>query len=325
MLPVSIDVLRYGAHQTETRIRVAVLMGVYNGERFLDEQIESLANQTLKHVDIWASDDGSGDGSGALLRSHRDSWSHGRFEILEGPRSGYAENYRSMMRVPEIDADYFAFCDQDDYWHDDKLEIAVQHLAPFGNKRPALYCGRTRLVDENNQDIGYSPLFERKPGFRNAIVQSIAGGNTMVANRAAWKLLSESARRTGFVSHDWWSYLLVSGAGGEVFYDPVPHIKYRQHNENLFGDNVRWQSRLLRIRRLFEGQFFRWNEQNLEGLNKCADLLCDDALGVLRDFESIRSEKSQFRSLRKLARSGMYRQSIYGNLGLKAGVLFNKL
>lgn len=300
-------------------------MGVYNGGRFIDEQISSIANQTLKHIDIWASDDGSQDSSIEQLRAHGQSWSRGRFEILSGPGKGYAENYRSMMQMPEIEADYFAFSDQDDYWHDDKLEVAIQHLEPLGNKRPVLYCGRTRLVDVQGEDIGFSPLFEREPGFRNAIVQSIAGGNTMVANRAAWKLLSESAQRTGFVSHDWWSYLIVSGAGGEVIYDPVPSIKYRQHGGNVIGDNVRWRSRLLRIRRLFEGQFFRWNERNLDGLNKCLDLLSDDAQGVLREFESIRSDKSQIRSLRKLARSGMYRQSVYGNLGLKAGVLFNKL
>lgn len=300
-------------------------MAVYNGERFIDEQIASISNQTLKHIDIWASDDGSKDASASRLRAHGKSWSRGRFEILKGPENGCAENYRSLMRRSEIEADYYAFCDQDDCWHDNKLEVAVEHLAPLGNKAPALYCGRTHLVNEHGKDIGFSPLFEREPGFRNAIVQSIAGGNTMVANRAAWKLLSESARRTGFVGHDWWSYLIVSGAGGDVIYDPVPHIRYRQHGSNLIGDNIRWRSRILRIKRLFEGQFFQWNERNLDGLKKCSDLLCDDALTVLHEFESIRSDKSQLRSLRKLARSGMYRQSIYGNLGLKAGVLFNKL
>lgn len=317
--------LRYGAHQIDLSKRVAVLMAVYNGGRFIDEQISSLANQTMKHIDVWASDDGSQDSSIGRLRAHADSWSRGQFEILNGPAQGYAENYRSLMQKPEIEADFYSFCDQDDCWQDDKLETAVKYLAPFGDKRPALYCGRTRLVDEQGEEIGYSPLFEREPGFRNAIVQSIAGGNTMVANRAAWKLMSKSARRTSFVSHDWWSYLIVSGAGGNVIYDPVPRVKYRQHSGNLIGDNVRWRSRFSRIRRLFEGQFFRWNERNLQALKKCSDLLSEDALKVLHEFESIRSDNSQIRSLRKLAKSGMYRQSAYGNLGLKAGVFFNKI
>lgn len=300
-------------------------MAVFNGGRFIDEQITSLENQTVAQIDIWASDDGSQDSSVGRLGAHAGSWSRGRFEILSGPAKGYAENYRSLMQNPEIDADYYAFCDQDDYWQEDKLEIAISYLAPFGDGKPALYCGRTRLVDEGGEEIGYSPLFEREPGFRNAIVQSIAGGNTMVANRAAWKLMSESARRTGFVSHDWWSYLIVSGAGGDVIYDPVPRVQYRQHSGNLIGDNVRWRSRIQRVRRLLEGQFFRWNERNLQALRKCSDLLSEDALDVLQEFESIRSDNSQIRSLRKLAKSGMYRQSTYGNLGLKAGVLFNKI
>ena len=61
----------------------------------------------------------------------------------------------------DIDADYFAYADQDDVWEADKLERAVAWLQTVSENVPALYGSRTLLVDARNQHIGYSPLFER--------------------------------------------------------------------------------------------------------------------------------------------------------------------
>ena len=69
------------------------------------------------------------------------------------------------------------------------------------------------LIDEAGRETGRSPRFRAAPGFGNALVQSIAGGNTMLFNPAA-KALLEAARPAAVVAHDWWIYLLVSGAGG---------------------------------------------------------------------------------------------------------------
>ena len=325
MLSTHSDALSEGAERLEPGTRVSIFLAVFNGEQFLRKQLDSIAGQIGGQIDVWASDDGSSDSSKQILDDQASSWTRGRFHVVDGPRSGHAENFRSMLKRTEIHSDYFAFSDQDDYWHADKLEVAIRTLAPFRGVKPALYCGRTCLVDAEGKEIGCSPLFSREPSFKNAIVQSIAGGNTMVFNREAWNLVSESARRTGFVGHDWWTYLIVSGAGGEVIYDPTPHIEYRQHDGNLIGDNARWRSRINRIKRLFEGQFSKWNDRNIEGLNLCLDMLSEDSRRVLLDFQSLRAERSAFRSLSRLQRSGLYRQSFYGNLGLKAGVFFNKI
>ena len=97
------------------------------------------------------------------------------------------------MTNPAIDGDYFAFCDQDDLWDEDKLAEALDWLEKQPADTPALYCTRTRTVDERGSEIGLSPLFRRRPSFRNAIVQSIAGANTMVMNKAAWLIVREAS------------------------------------------------------------------------------------------------------------------------------------
>src|SRR5882757_8253791 len=126
--------------------RVAVLMCTFNGARFLEEQLASLGQQIGVFVDIYASDDRSSDRTVDLLKMWQLKWKKGAFEIFTGPAKGFAENFRSLSLRAEIKADYVAFCDQDDIWDDNKLSVAVSTLAGDADQ-PALYCGRSRLVD----------------------------------------------------------------------------------------------------------------------------------------------------------------------------------
>ncbi len=294
---------------------VLVLMCSYNAGLFIEQQIASLAGQSWPRIDILVSDDGSTDGTVPYLHAAADAWQKGTFSLTVGPQKGFAENFRSLM--PQIgDARYIAFCDQDDIWDRDKLDRAIAWLDAQGPDRPALYCGRTRLVDEDGKSIGFSPLFKRPTSFCNALVQSIAGANTMVLNRAGAVLVAEASRRASFVSHDWWCYMLLSGAGGAVHYSPLPSVAYRQHGGNLIGANTSWKARLDRISALiFTARFSEWNRINLNALKCVADLLTQDAIGVVRDFEQARTLPLPAR-LGALKRSGVYRQTVAGQLGL---------
>jgi hypothetical protein len=187
-----------------------------------------------------------------------------------------------------------------------------------------VYCGRTLLVTEDNQVAGYSQAFRRPPSFANALVQSIAGGNTMVLNKSARELLLK-AGECEIVSHDWWVYLLVSGAGGVVIYDETPTIRYRQHDENLVGGHTSFLAHLNRVRLLlFHDRFKNWNEINVESLRKAKHLLTVQNRELLEDFVSVRSG-SLLHRLRHLRKSGVYRQTPMGNFGLLIATLTGKI
>lgn len=300
---------------TTGKENVVILMGTFNGRRFIKQQIASLADQSWPHIDILVSDDGSTDGTLPYLQTAAEAWNKGTFRLTFGPQKGFAENFRSLMSLIG-DARYVAFCDQDDIWDRNKLERAIAWLDAQDPDRPALFCGRTRLVDEEGKGIGFSPLFERPTSFRNALVQSIAGANTMVLNRAGALLVAEASRRASFVSHDSWCYMLLSGVGGAVHYSPFPSVAYRQHGGNLIGANTGWKARLHRLRALiFTSRFSEWNSINLNALERVSDLLTPDATGVLRDFEEARTLPLPAR-LGALKRSGVYRQTMAGQLGL---------
>lgn len=288
---------------------VCVLLATFNGAAHLDEQLGSLEDQDYPAIDVIVSDDGSTDGTLERLAVWRARWRKGRFEIRSGPRLGFAENFRSLIINLPDDCTYVAFCDQDDIWEADKLSRAVAWLA--GAEKPRLFCSRTLAVSEDGVPLGPSALFTRPPAFRNAIVQSLAGANTMVMNRTAAELVVEASRRTAFVSHDWWSYLVVSGAGGEICFCPTPLVRYRQHTANQVGANIGLRGGLSRVRRLLRGQFREWMQLNLAGLAAISDLLEPDAQRTVKAFECARTGNA-FARVQQLRKTGAYRQSRRG-------------
>ena len=303
---------------------VAVLLCSYQGEPHLAEQLDSIAAQSHRSWTVWVSDDGSTDGTLAILKRYQSLWGADRLSILQGPRDGFAANFRSLTCRTDIDADCYAWADQDDVWEPQKLERALAWLQTVPTDTPAVYGTRTLLTDEDGRPIGNSPLFTRPPHFANALVQSIAGGNTMVFNRAARELLIQANARGDAVAPDWLAYLLVSGCGGQVRYDPWPSVRYRQHARNLSGSNVSLRGRWQRMRLLLGGQFKGWVDANVELLARVRHRMPEPERRILDAFVEARRQPA-IRRLMGLRRAGIHRQTALGNFGLAIAALLNRL
>ena len=304
---------------------VAVLLCTYQGEDFLAVQLNSIARQSHRRWQVWASDDGSSDRTRPILELFRKQWGGTHLNVVTGPRSGFVANFVSQLRNADIRADYFAYADQDDYWEADKFERALAWLETVPRDVPALYMTRTRLIDDEGKDIGYAPLFTaRPPTFANAIVQSIGGGNTMVFNAAARALMQAHTPDVALVSHDWWTYMLITGAGGRVHYDTYPSVRYRQHGANVFGANAGLSNRLIRATRVFAGRFKTWGEINMRSLACVRDQLTPENQRIFETFAAARSGSLPARLL-ALKRSGVHRQGFVDNIGLYVAALFNRL
>lgn len=299
-------------------------MCTYHPGIYFSEQLVSIAEQSLPPSSVWVSDDSISTDATTRISEELEGAGLTGAKIVAGPRKGFAANFLSILCNSEVEGDYFAFSDQDDIWMPDKLQVAIDQLSRVPAEQPAVYCGRSLLVTDGNQELGSSPLFGRQPSFANALVQSIAGGNTMVLNNSARELL----RRAGdceIVSHDWWVYLLVSGAEGIVIYDAKPTIRYRQHDGNLVGGHTSLMAHLNRVRLLlFHDRFKGWNDINVASLQKVKHLLTARNRKVLEDFVSTRSG-GVLRRLRHLRKSGVYRQTLMGNFGLLIATLTGKI
>ena len=301
---------------------VTIVMATYQGERFLNEQLSSIAAQTHRNWRLFVSDDGSTDKTRAIVRELGEA-RRNEVDLVDGPRKGFVANFlTSLCQAPETD--YYAFSDQDDLWEPDKLERALSILEKTPKDKPALYCGRTCITDASGRPTGLSPAFLRPPSFGNALVQSIGGGNTMVMNHAARALLRAAGPDIDVVSHDWWTYQLVSGAGGAVHYDLEPKLRYRQHATNLMGANNTFGARCKRIRLLFKGRFKQWTDRNVRALSQVRHLLTHENRALLDSLIEVRSGPLP-RNLLTLYRSGIYRQTWPNNIGLIMATAFGKL
>ena len=314
---------------------VTILMCTYNGCAHINEQLRSLAGQTHDNWQLVASDDGSTDDTVSRLIKFASQKGRDRVELRYGPRTRgissavveprehAARNYLSLVTDRTISGDYFAYCDQDDSWAADKLERALAWLSTVPDHVPALYGSRTRIVRETGEPYGLSPLFAKSPHFRNALVQSLAGGNTMVFNSAGRDLLA-AAGNLRVASHDWWTYLLVTGGGGLVHYDRVPSINYRQHNQNLVGANQDLNAMLRRLELVMGGAWARWMDLNLMALRCSAHLLTPENRHLLEELMHRRSGSWAAR-LGILTRLGLFRQTSRGQLALGLAVVAGRL
>ncbi|KQV44857.1 glycosyltransferase family 2 protein [Duganella sp. Root336D2] len=308
----------------DTLPKVAILLCTYHGQHFLADQLDSIERQTHPNWEVWASDDGSEDDTHAILERYQGKWGAQRISIHNGPAEGFVSNFLSLTCKADIEADYYAFSDQDDIWEADKLQRGLEWLRNVSKDVPALYCSRTRLVDAENRELGLSPLFAKPPSFANALIQNIGGANTMIFNDAARRLLREAGENIEVVSHDSWAYMVVTGCGGKVKYDAYPTLRYRQHDNNVVGMNTTWAARRTRIRMLWQGHLSTWNERHLIALQRLQPRLTPESRHTLELLARAR-KRSLVPRLIDLKKSGIHRQTLLGNLGLLAAAIFKKI
>lgn len=308
------------------RREICVLLGLYRSERYLTAQLDSLAAQQGVNWWLMVSDDAPGaDRSGAILDAF--SVAHPRIRIrrLTGPGTGFADNFLFLLRSVPPEVERVALCDHDDVWHPDRLNRAMAALDHAPADRPALYGARTMVCDAALRPLYPSIEIRRPPSFAHALVQSLAGGNTMALNRAGLDLARAAAAEAGeIVAHDWWLYQLVSGVGGHVIFDPEPVLSYRQHGENAIGETRSLRARLSRLRNLLGGGFQRWNAINLAALARSQDRLTPQAQACLAQYAAARRGPT-WRRLSALRASGVHRQRPVETAALWLACLLGRL
>lgn len=304
--------------------KIAVLLCTYNGTKYIRKQIDSIINQTEVNWTIFASDDGSTDDTLAILSEYQSRLGEDRFIIIKGPGKGFAWNFINLLEASGNEYSHYAFSDQDDEWHTDKLSRGLLYLDKIAAEIPAVHCGRTLLVDENDKEIGYSPLFKKIPSFKNALIQSIAGGNTMMLNNSARSIIIKTPRWYEIVSHDWWIYILITGCNGKVFYDEKPTINYRQHTDNIVGSNMSWLGRIQRISGLLDGKFRVWIQKNLDAMAAMDIPLSKENKNVLALFSRARNANFVER-VSIFCKLKMYRQTFFGTIALFVAIILKKI
>ncbi|MFO6492277.1 glycosyltransferase [Hafnia alvei] len=221
-------------HLPKDKIKIAVLLSSYNGERFIEEQISSLLNLYSKYdIDIHIRDDGSADGTKKIIKEITKKNSN--IFLYEGCNVGVINSF--LWLVEHVRGyEYYAFCDQDDVWEPLKIIAAVNMIENNNRKIPLIYCSAYSYVDHN---LGFIGRFESQSDFsiQNLLIENCAPGCTMVFNsllREKYCNLNLKHISQRIVMHDWF-FLLLGLGFGKVLYDKNSYLLYRQHANNVIG------------------------------------------------------------------------------------------
>ena len=218
---------------------IEILMATYNGEKFLREQLDSLLEQTYRDFKILIRDDGSTDGTRDILSEYTICYPE-KIKIIhdENKGGGAAKNFFHLINYAT--ADYVMFCDQDDFWLPNKIEVTYKSMIALekkhGKEKPALVFSSYIPVDTNLRKINLkeknSQIGKYKLDFNHLLVQNYVTGCLMMCNRALYSKCGKFDDR--ILMHDWWLALLASSTG------KIQHINdevmlYRQHDNNQVG------------------------------------------------------------------------------------------
>ncbi len=213
-------------------MRLAVMMSTYNGEKYIQAQIESILQQTVDiPFDLIVRDDGSKDGTIQILESYQKK---GLLTYYTGENLGAAKGFIQLLR-DNPGYEYYAYADQDDVWNPDKLSKGLQAVADI--EGPALYCTNAHLVDSQLQSLGRNTHRE-KPTYNLVsmlCLASCAQGCTSVFNNALAQVVQTHEVPQVFIMHDSLLTCLCALIGGTVIYDHEPSMQYRMHSSNVFG------------------------------------------------------------------------------------------
>jgi glycosyltransferase involved in cell wall biosynthesis len=255
---------------------------------------------------LWR-DDGSSDRSAELVEAFAQA-NPGRVSRLRDPpaRLGVAAAFHALACAAPPETS-LAFCDQDDVWLPEKLTRARTALAAIPAGTPALYASRQILVDATLRPIGRSPALRRPPDFAMALTQNLATGCTVILNPAVAALFRAAPPPSGSL-HDWWCYILVMAAGGELIFDDTPSVLYRQHAANVIGAPASRPARALAALRRGPAPVMALLRTHLATLLAHPELLTPDALQTTRGIDTALREGPSAR-IRALRHHNLRRQT----------------
>lgn len=138
--------------------KVAVVLSTYNGEKYIKKQIDSILRQTYKNIEIYVRDDGSKDKTVEILKRYENDR---KIKLYVQENVGFIKSFFKCLSFCD-DADYYAFCDQDDEWNEDKIERAVNLLNEKEQVKPLLYFSDYDYYDENMNFIAHSKHHKKR-------------------------------------------------------------------------------------------------------------------------------------------------------------------
>jgi glycosyltransferase involved in cell wall biosynthesis len=220
--------------------KIQILMATYNGEKYIDEQLNSIINQSYNNWELLVRDDCSTDKTLKILADYVEKYP-AKIKLIDssGVRMGACGNFAELIN--NSNADYVMFSDQDDVWLPNKIERTLDAMKSIEGKKdvgnPILIHTDLHVVDEalNTTNSSMWKLQNLNPHVKNInrlMVHNNVTGCTMMINRALANMAKDIPE--GAIMYDWW-IALIAASFGEIEFMREGSMLYRQHGKNDIG------------------------------------------------------------------------------------------
>ena len=294
-----------------------MMLSSYNGEKYIEEQIDSILEQKEVVVKLLVRDDGSYDSTPQILERYK---RQGLLDYYVGENIGWQRSFMDLT-INSPDYDYYAFSDQDDFWKPEKLIEALKVLKTM-QAGPKMYTSNVRYW-ENGIDKGLSMSESIRTDPYHSMLFCESFGCTMLFNKQLMDIVKNNPPKLT-VSHDFW-FMQVASLFGTIFYDKESYILYRQHGNNQLGyDKFFWEKTKRRFRFYMNLSHYHIRERQAQELLTCyGHLMSPEAREIV---SNVAYYRTSFRRFITLLFSRKYtHDNFITNLGLKYRVLLHRI
>lgn len=241
-------------------MKVVILLATYNGQRYLSSQLDSVFAQNYTNFLLIIKDDCSSDNSVAVIKSYQQRYPDKVILLPTNPNNlGPLRTFSSLLvSALNLKLTHYciAFCDQDDVWHPDKLQLSLECLQSHNidvQQDTILIHTELTVVDQNGQTIAdslseYQGLQPECNRFIDLIMFNAITGCTVLITPALARVCTPIPEDA--YMHDWWCALIAS-LKGQIYFIPQPLVAYRQHSSNTLGARkLEAQTKMARLRAL---------------------------------------------------------------------------
>lgn len=234
--------------------QIDILMATYNGEKYIRQQIESILNQTYTNFRLIISDDCSSDNTRNILKEYKEK--DKRIKIIyQEVNLGYIRNFEFLLK--QVENELYMLSDQDDIWNLDKIEKSVNKLK---KENADLVFSDLEVINQDEELIAKS--FWEQKGLNKKIkkdkskiglrLNNYITGCTILSKKSFIEDILPIPTGTKYLIHDFWIAIVIS-LKGKIEYIEEPLIKYRQHQSNQVGYEMKSKElkSLEEIRELF--------------------------------------------------------------------------
>lgn len=219
---------------------IAILLATYNSERYLKAQIDSILDQTYTKWKLYIRDDGSIDHTMAILQEYIAQYPE-KIEFVKDNKGSLKPYHNFVELLKSVESDYYMFCDHDDVWLPQKIEISFNEMKLVESSepnKPIIIHSDMKVVDQNLIVLSdsfwkYSRLMPNYCSFIDLACCNCVNGCTMMINKIAKEVSLPNVPYC--LMHDILVAQSVAANNGVIRAIKKPLVLYRQHTDNVIG------------------------------------------------------------------------------------------